>query len=81
MLSNLTGWHILIILGVLVFMATVAVVVIVIAIQLSRKKAQSQVAISPDPVVQIKRLAELRDEGLLTETEYEAKRAELLGRI
>lgn len=81
MLSNLTGWHILIILGMLVILATVAVIVIVIAIRLSRNKARSPVAIPPDPVLQIKRLAELRDEGLLSEAEYEAKRAELLGRI
>lgn len=34
-----------------------------------------------DPVEQIRRLAELRDQGLLSEEEFQAKRTELLGRI
>ena len=34
-----------------------------------------------DPVAALQALAGLRDQGLLSETEYEAKRQELLGRI
>lgn len=81
MLNNLAGWHVLIILGVLATIAIVVVAIIVVAIRLSRKNVRRPVTSSPDPVEQIQRLAQLRDEGLLSETEYEAKRAELLGRI
>ena len=34
-----------------------------------------------DPVDQIRRLAELRDQGVLTSAEFDAKKAELLGRM
>jgi biopolymer transport protein ExbB/TolQ len=81
MLDNLIGWHVLVILGVLVTIAIVVVAVIVVAVRLSRKNVRRPVASSPDPVEQIQRLAQLRDEGLLSETEFAAKRAELLGRI
>lgn len=33
----------------------------------------------PDPMTQIKQLAELRDQGILTEEEFSAKKAQLLG--
>jgi len=81
MLGNLGGWHFLIVLGVLVIMAIVAVAVIAIALRLSRMSVSSQAPTPPDPVGQIKQIAQLRDEGILSETEYEAKRTELLGRI
>ncbi len=35
----------------------------------------------PDPVAQIKQLAELRDAGILTDDEFAAKKAEILARI
>jgi hypothetical protein len=35
----------------------------------------------PDPLDEIRRLAELRDRGILTDQEFEAKKAELIGRI
>jgi hypothetical protein len=66
MLDNLTGWHVLVILGVLVTIAIVMVAVIVSAIRLSRKNVSGPAASSPDPVEQIQRLAQLRDEGLLS---------------
>jgi Short C-terminal domain len=81
MLNSLTGWHFIVILGVIVIPAIVVIVGIVIAIRLSRKNVSRLAAASPDPVGQIQRLAQLRDEGLLSEAEYEAKRAELLDRI
>ena len=34
-----------------------------------------------DPIEQIRRLGELRDEGLLTDDEFELKKNELLGRL
>jgi sugar/nucleoside kinase (ribokinase family) len=76
----LAGWHVLVILGVLVTIAIVVVAIILAAIRLARKNPRP-VTSSPDPVDQLQKLAQLRDEGLLAETEYEAKPAELLGRI
>jgi hypothetical protein len=35
----------------------------------------------PDPVDEIRKLAELRDQGILTEQEFAAKKAELIDRI
>ena len=81
MLDNLTGWHVLVILGVLATMALVVVAIIVVVIRLVRKNVRHPVTSSPDPVEEIRRLAQLRDEGLLSDTEYEAKRAERMGRI
>ncbi|OGN87283.1 MAG: hypothetical protein A2X23_10040 [Chloroflexi bacterium GWC2_73_18] len=34
-----------------------------------------------DPVMRLRQLAELRDAGLLTEAEFEAKKVELLARM
>lgn len=34
-----------------------------------------------DPIEQLKRLAELRDAGVLTDEEFNAKKAELLGQV
>lgn len=100
MLQNLTGWHVLIILGVLVLMGAVAVGAVLLIVGLARRAAPAgpiepvgssgravrgvsgrQVASADDPVEQIRRLAELRDQGLLSEEEFQAKRIELLGRI
>jgi len=80
MLNNLAGWHVLVILGVLVIITVVVAAIIIVAIRAARRNARP-VPSSPDPAAQIQKLAQLRDEGLLTETEYEAKRIELLGRI
>jgi uncharacterized membrane protein len=81
MLNNLAGWHLLIILGVLAIMALIAVAVIALVLHLSRKDPTNLAPTTPDPAEQIKRLAQLRDQGLLSEAEYEAKRSELLGSI
>ena len=80
MLGNLGGWHLLVILGLLVIVV-VAVAVVIIAVQLSRRNVRDDASTPPDPVGQIKRLAQLRDEGLLSDAEFEAKRIEILGRI
>jgi len=81
MLSNLTGWHFLILLGVFVAIAVVVVAIIAFAVFLSRKNTQRPTVVAPDPAEQIEKLAGLRDKGLLSEAEYESKRSELLGRI
>jgi Short C-terminal domain len=41
----------------------------------------SSQAQAPDPIVQLKQLGELRDAGVLTDKEFEAKKAKILGRI
>lgn len=38
-------------------------------------------AAAPDPIEQLKRLGELRDAGIVTDAEFEAKKAELLSRM
>ena len=35
----------------------------------------------PDPIEQLKKLGELRDAGVVTDAEFESKKAELLGRM
>jgi hypothetical protein len=42
---------------------------------------REQPALPDDPVDAIRRLGELRDAGLISPAEFEAKRAELLARI
>lgn len=81
MLNNLAWWHLLAIFVVLVIIALVVVAIFVVAVRLSRKYVRRPETSSLDPAEQIRKLAQLRDEGLLSETEYEAKRTELLGRI
>ena len=81
MLSGLSGPHVLVILGVFAIIALVVIAIIVVAIRLSRKSDSRPLPSSPDPVEQIQRLAKLRDDGLLSQAEFETKRAELLGRI
>ena len=82
MLGNLTGWHMLMLLGSFVVVAAVVVALVVVALRLSRRRsAGAATAPLPDPAAQIEQLARLRAEGLLSETEYEEKRQELLRRI
>lgn len=82
MLGNLAGWHMLILLGSVVVVATVVVALVLVALSLSRRKsAGASTGALPDPAAQIEQLARLRAEGLVSETEYEAKRQDLLRRI
>ena len=49
MLGNLGGWHLLVILGVLVIIiAIVAVAVVIIAVQLSRRNVRDDGSAPPD---------------------------------
>lgn len=47
----------------------------------SASTAQPAPASAPDPVDQLRKLAELRDAGILTADEFESKKAELLNRM
>ena len=38
-------------------------------------------AVAPNPAEQIEQLATLRDQGILTEAEFETKKADLLARM
>ncbi len=52
--------------------------------QLRREEPASPaptVAAPPDPMEQLQKLAHLRDQGILTAAEFEAKKAELLSRM
>jgi uncharacterized membrane protein YeaQ/YmgE (transglycosylase-associated protein family) len=48
---------------------------------LRQRQHAAQTQTSDDVTEQIRKLAELRDEGALTNEEFEAKKAELLGRL
>jgi hypothetical protein len=41
--------------------------------------APAPAAPAPDPIAQLKQLGELRDSGVLTEAEFEAQKAKILG--
>src|SRR3954452_12783657 len=41
--------------------------------------AQPQTAPPPDPIEQLKQLAQLKDQGILTEAEFAAQKAKILG--
>jgi large subunit ribosomal protein L7/L12 len=45
------------------------------------ERAEPGVGLRDDPLDQLRKLGELRDAGVLTDEEFEAKKAELLGRI
>jgi Short C-terminal domain/Protein of unknown function (DUF3592) len=53
----------------------------VAAAQASAPAPAAAAAAGPDPIEQIKKLAELRDAGVLSDAEFEAKKAELLGSV
>ena len=75
MLSNLTGWHVLIILGVLLVMALVVVAIVVLAIRFARRRQTGH------PADRLAQLDQLRAQGLLSDAEYAAKRQEIIGRL
>ncbi len=80
MLNNLAGWHVVIILGVVLALVVFVIVVVAVALRLA---ARSSLTPTPnaDPVSQLQGLGRLRDQGLISEAEYEAKRQDLLKRI
>ena len=46
-----------------------------------RETPATETTTPPDPIDQIRRLGDLRAAGLISDTEYETKRADLLNRI
>lgn len=45
------------------------------------RQAEPTAPAAPDPIEQLRRLAELRDAGVVTPAEFEAKKAEMLSRM
>jgi uncharacterized membrane protein len=74
-LNNLAGWHLLIILGVLALVALAVIALIVVAIRIARRRS------ADDPTSRLTELDLLRTRGLVSDTEYEVKRQEILGRL
>lgn len=80
MLDNLSGWHLLIVSGVLCAMAIVAAAILILALRSSRRRTQST-ELAGRPADQLVELAQLRNRGLLTDAEYDAKRQDIIGRL
>lgn len=78
MLEGLIGWHVLIVVVVLLVIAALVVGVhlLIRAGCRSARKATQQTA---DVATRLSELDQLRARGLVTEAEYDAKRAEILG--
>lgn len=88
MFTNLSGWNLMI--GPVLVIAIIIVIAVVVAATRRPRAAGSPAPYGsvPTPTLQSTDVAEallkltaLRDEGLITDAEYEAKRAEILGRL
>lgn len=75
MLNNLTGWHTLIILGVLMTLVLVAAAIVFLARRRARRRRIAQ------PAERLAQLDQMQAAGLLSDTEYAAKRQEIIGRL
>ena len=74
MLGNLQGYRVLILLAVVVVVIAIAIVVVSV-----RRRSPGHVdAVHGDPSHRIEQLTRLRDQGLVSEEEFEAKRLEIL---
>ncbi|MFB6611663.1 SHOCT domain-containing protein [Agromyces sp. NPDC056379] len=82
MFTGFTGWHALIILGVFVFFAAIAVGVLLLiryAAKSGTTAALESAGPPPGAGERLDQLERLRSEARITEAEYTAKRAEILG--
>ncbi|MFB9310306.1 hypothetical protein BJY17_000241 [Agromyces hippuratus] len=81
MFQGFIGWHALIILGVLVLFAAVAVGVLLLircAAKSGNSAALERAGSPPGAGERLDRLERLRSEARITDAEYAAKRAEIL---
>ena len=81
MFQGFTGWHALIILGVLVFFAAIAIGVLLLiryAAKSGTTAALESTGPPPGASERLDQLERLRSEARITEAEYAAKRAEIL---
>ena len=87
MFSGLTGWHVLVVIVVLLVIVAMAAGGAVLIAVIARKAAPTQPAAAPQlssAAQRVSRLAELdvlHQRGLVTESEFEAKRAQILAEI
>ena len=82
MFQGFAGWHALILLGMLVFFAAIAVGVLLL-IRYAAKSGttaalESAGPLSPGASDRLEQLERLRSEARITDAEYAAKRAEIL---
>jgi len=78
MIGNLTGWHFLIIAGVLSAVILIALALVFSIVRLARRRPAVSGG-TADPATRLAQLDQLRAKGLVTEAEYDAKRREILG--
>lgn len=78
MLEGLIGWHVLIIVFVLLVIAAL-VVGVHLLIRAGCRSARKTPQQAADIATRLSELDQLRARGLVTEAEYNAKRAEILG--
>ena len=76
MLGNLNGWHAIILLVILLMIAAAVALVVLVVVRASARSSLGSGASE-----RLRKLVELRDQGLITETEYDAKRARLLDEL
>ncbi|WP_166979503.1 c-type cytochrome biogenesis protein CcmI [Paramicrobacterium fandaimingii] len=85
MLGNLTGWHLMIVAAIVLVIVAVVIVAIVLTVVLSRRGSSSPDNAAatgiPSPETRMREIERLRQRGVITDAEYEAKRAEIIGRI
>jgi uncharacterized membrane protein len=79
MLQGLTGWHFLIIIGVLVVLAVIVAVIVVAVMAAAR--AATRRGSSSDPSTRLRTLDALRQNGQIDDAEYARKRQEILGEL
>ena len=75
MLSNLNGWHAVILLVVLLLMVAAVAAVVLVVLAAARRGGAGGIG------GKLKALDRLRDQGLLNDAEYQAKRAEILRQL
>lgn len=75
MLGNLQGYHVVVLLAIVVIVIVIAMVVVLTT---GRGHTTRDRALPSDPANRIEQLTRLRDQGLVSEEEFEAKRLEIL---
>lgn len=85
MFGGFTVGHILVLLGVIVMLAIAAGLVVVVVVVLSRSSARSTpappAALRADVEARLEKLAQLHAQGQISDSEYAAERARILGEI
>lgn len=79
---GLTGWHALIILGILLIPAVIIVVIVLVVRSAAKRGAESAMATPRElplsPSGRLAQLDQLKSAGQVSDAEYDAKRAQIL---